>query len=52
MLAKWTEILPFFIFKWLAIKNCQRMTWDHGNYSRTFATARPDVFVVVEKGYK
>lgn len=48
MLAKWTEILPVFIFKWLAIKHCQRTTWNYGEHLRKFAIARPDVLIKIK----
>ena len=50
MLAKWTEILPLFVVRWLALRHCEQVDVDRqGNY-RVFVTARPDVLIRV-KGY-
>lgn len=45
MLAKWTEILPVFVVRWLAKKHCMRVVYGSGLGSRTFLTARPDVLI-------
>lgn len=45
MLAKWTEILPLFIVRWLAVRRCETVqAFREGNH-RTFAIARPDVLI-------
>lgn len=41
MLAKWTELLPVFVFKWLARKHCQTVAVSGTDYH----TARPDILV-------
>lgn len=46
MLAKWTEILPLFVIRWLAISRCERV-WASGDL--VVAMARPDVLIQVEK---
>ena len=46
MLAAWTEILPLFVVRWLALKLCQRVSIGR---TGSAATARPDVLVKVPK---
>lgn len=41
MLAKWTEILPLFVIKWLARRSCERVAYG----MQEFVTARPDVLI-------
>lgn len=45
MLAKWTEILPVFVVRWLAKKHCERVTYGVGITGRTFFIARPDILI-------
>jgi hypothetical protein len=46
MLAKWTEILPVFVVKWLAKRYCQRVSYYYEKRGeRKFATAYPDVLI-------
>ena len=42
MLAWWTQILPVFVFKWLARKHCERFSV----FDRYWAEARKDVLVL------
>jgi len=44
MLGWWTELLPLFLVRWMALRHCERMTVDYG---AIVATARPDVLVRV-----
>lgn len=46
MLAKWTELLPLFLVRWLAIRRCERVR-VYANLNA--ATARPDVLILVPK---
>ena len=45
MLAKWTEILPLFVIKWLARKHCMVVEVGREHNSRVYHTARPDVLI-------
>jgi hypothetical protein len=45
MLAGWTELLPLFIVRWLALKHCERLRMYREGHGRTVALARPDVFI-------
>ncbi len=47
MLAKWTEILPLFVVRWLALRMCERMLVFREGNERIVATARPDVLIRV-----
>lgn len=47
MLAKWTEILPLFVVRWLALRMCERMFVFREGNERVVAMARPDVMVRV-----
>ena len=47
MLAKWTEILPLFVVRWLALKMCERMFVFREGNERVVAMARPDVMIRV-----
>jgi hypothetical protein len=42
MLGRWTELLPLFVVRWLALRYCERITVGHG---AIVVTARPDVLV-------
>ncbi len=49
MLAKWTEILPVFVVRWLAKKYCERVPYAYeGRVERKMAVARPDVLFKVD----
>ena len=50
MLAKWTEILPLFVIRWLAIQSCERVVTFREGSERVFAIARPDVLIRVKQG--
>lgn len=50
MLAKWVEILPLFIVRWLALRYCERVLAFREDHSRILAVARPDVYIKVEQG--
>jgi len=53
MLAKWTEILPLFVIRWLALGGCERVIVFREANERVFAVARPDVLIrVKEEGDK
>lgn len=43
MLAWWTELLPLFVVRWLAMRYCEHVT----AYPHVCKTARPDVLLVV-----
>jgi hypothetical protein len=48
MLAKWTEILPLFIVRWLAIRQCERLIIFREEHERIRALARPDVYIKIK----
>ena len=48
MLAKWTEILPLFIVRWLALQVCERVGHEREGNLRILAVARPDVLILVK----
>ena len=45
MLAKWTEILPLFVVRWLAKRHCERVSISRDGAERIAAVARPDVLI-------
>ena len=45
MLAKWTEILPLFVVRWMALRWCERVELQREGNSRVAAVARPDIYV-------
>lgn len=47
MLSWWTEILPLFVVRWLALRYCERVPLDREGNTRSAALARPDVYVRV-----
>jgi hypothetical protein len=47
MLGKWTEILPLFVVRWLALRYCERVPFEREGNARVAAVARPDVLVRV-----
>lgn len=50
MLHKWTEFLPVFIVRWLALRYCERFTYSYeGRVPRTFAVARPGLMFKVDQ---
>lgn len=54
MLAKWTELLPLFVVKYLAKKYCERTLYYYeGKVLRVVAVARPDVLIKInpERNY-
>jgi hypothetical protein len=50
MLAKWTEILPVFVVRWIALRYCERFDYSYGSsVPFVLVAARPDVMFKVEK---
>ena len=47
MLAAWTELLPLFLVRWLALRYCERVPFEREGNARVAAVARPDVLVRV-----
>ena len=47
MLAKWTELLPLFIVRWLALRMCARVPMRREGNDRVVAVARPDVDIKI-----
>jgi hypothetical protein len=47
MLGKWTELLPLFVVRWLALRYCERVPFEREGNARVAAVARPDVLVRV-----
>jgi hypothetical protein len=45
MLAAWTEILPMFIVRWLAVHMCERIRLEPGWWAKTVVIARPDILI-------
>lgn len=45
MLARWTEILPLFVVRWLAVRHCERLRIKGGP---TVVMARPDALFRVD----
>ena len=45
MLHAWTEILPLFIVRWLALRYSERVPMQRGTNPRTVAIARGDVYI-------
>jgi hypothetical protein len=50
MLGAWTEVVPLFIVRWLAIKMCERVYVRREDNHRMMAVARPDINVRIPKG--
>ena len=49
MLAKWTELLPLIVVRYLAKKYCERMPYYYeGKVLRVVAVARPDVLIKID----
>ena len=49
MLAKWTELLPLFVVRYLAKKYCERYDYYYeGRVQRLVAIARPDVLIKID----
>ena len=47
MLSKWTELLPLFIVRWLALRMCERVPMRREGNARVVAVARPDVYIKI-----
>ena len=48
MLAKWTEVLPVFVVRWMARRYCERVPYAYeGREQRMVAVARPDVLIKI-----
>jgi len=47
MLGRWTEILPLFVIRWLALRYCERVPFEREGNARVAAVARPDVLIRV-----
>jgi hypothetical protein len=48
MLAKWVNVLPLFVVRWLAVRHCERFPWYYeGRIKRTFVCALPDCYFKV-----
>jgi len=45
MLARWTEILPLFVVRWMALRWCERVEFQREGNLRVAAVARPDIYV-------
>lgn len=43
MLGRWTELLPLFVVRWLALRRCERLSMAGAGL--TVVMARPDVLV-------
>lgn len=50
MLAKWTELLPLFAVRWLALRMCERVPMSREGNDRVVAVARPDVYIKIKGG--
>lgn len=48
MLAKWTELLPLFVVRWLARRYCERVIVGREGHIRIAATARHDILIIVK----
>lgn len=48
MLAAWTEILPLFVVRWLALRLCERVPISREGHGRQAAIARGDVLFVLK----
>jgi len=48
MLSKWTEILPLFVIRWLALNGCERVIAFREGSERVFVVVRPDVLIRVK----
>ena len=47
MLAMWTEVLPLFVVRWLALRMCERVLMSREDAARVVAVARPDVYIKI-----
>ena len=47
MVAKWCEILPLFVVRWLVKRSCETVvySYENGKHNRLVVTARPDVLI-------
>lgn len=48
MLAGWTELLPLFVVRWLALRLCERVPVSREGHERQAAVARRDVLIVLK----
>jgi len=49
MLAKWVNVLPLFVVRWLALRYCERFPWHYeGRVKRTMIAALPDCHFKVD----
>lgn len=49
MLSKWTEVLPLFVVRWLALRMCECVPMYRDGNERMAVIARPDVLIRVQK---
>lgn len=48
MLAKWVNILPLFVVRWLALRYCEQFPWYYeGRVKRMLVCALPDCYFKV-----
>ena len=47
MLAKWIELLPLFIVRWLALRMRERVLMSREGNDWAVAVARPDVYIKI-----
>ena len=52
MLARWCELLPLFVVRWLAQRHCERWSLSLEGQKQVFAIARPDVLFNLEPAKK
>jgi hypothetical protein len=45
MLGAWTEILPLFVVRWLALRYCERVPMQRQGHARIVVTARPGIYI-------
>ena len=46
VLSAWTEILPLFVVRWLALRMCERVPLERNRCMRRVALARRDVYIL------
>lgn len=49
MLSKWTEVLPLFVVRWMALRMCECVPVSREGHERMAVIARPDVLIRVPK---
>jgi hypothetical protein len=52
VLGRWTEILPLFVIRWLALRMCERVPFGREGNASVAAVARPDVLIRVPASTK